>query len=1057
METINLDLAKSNQDLLNTSTAPYENYSYGLENVLSTNNNQEAIQHEQILFIDSTVRDYQKLINNLAQPTEVIVLDSQRDGIVQITESLQQYDDLNAIHIVSHGDIGELSLGNSKLNQNTLNNYADDLINWGNSIGDRGDILLYGCNVGGDISGAKFVENLAQYTTADILASTDLTGSTHLGGDWDLEFAVGDINTNLAFKAEITQDYQYVLNDFFNNIPIFDNGTVFESFPPDVVLPGSDLPSAPIRLELNQTFGAPNIELNPPFLFDPSIVINNSDFRVDYVPFDFNFIGNSSNSNGSTVNFTQAENQPFSLNFINGDSFFRPSSNYNYDNAFINSLIFPFDASSLNFNPTNFEFTSVSLNEINPLDPDFDSITFKFDEGSFDFSSLTSNKLLAFEFSERVANASNLEYNNLVQLTNNFSFEATAVTFRADSITFDFKPKTLNFDPGAFAANANLYDYKLSAADFNAGVTVEQFNASDYRALNYAFAGDELFDSAYYSGSNDISENMNPFADYIENGYRAGRDPHPLFGVNYYFNNNPDVRDSGSEPLQHYVNQGFKEGRDPHGLFDTSYYNETNPDVAAAGVNPLLHYVTFGNSENVSSRDPNRIFDNSYYNQMNPDVAASGMSALEHYWLFGWRESLPENNNPNVLRDPNPFFSSSDYLEIHDDVRLATYDLPSANPVQHSLEFGNNGTVLQENRITHKIFQSENIAKVTRRITPDSDPQEILAAQKEFNKANLDLSIREDGTFEVSQIRAIDDIVNPYTAAAVVLTVLVGGAILFRDITNDGDLDFDWEFNFDGSSDDSDLSIISGYTVVPENSISDSVVNINFRDPSLEDLLSGTRAFPGQTESERRVDIFIPPAVEGVEDYTIFPEDGIFLPSTTGFPRGDALLEDLLNNGLFLGGEETAEGSYVLASGVTVIGTPDVPEELPQSIRLGQLEGGGTIRFLGGNSQGIEGFFTPTGTTEEKPFSLKSFNQVGKLRNTIRRINDNATQIQNAGITDPVLLRIEINQFSVEEIKNFVDNGPIKNFPSEGIFEKIYFDAADGTVLVDSTGTFIIN
>ena len=70
-------------------------------------------------------------------------------------------------------------------------------------------------------------------------------------------------------------------------------------------------------------------------------------------------------------------------------------------------------------------------------------------------------------------------------------------------------------------------------------------------------------------------------------------------------------------------------------------------------------------------------------------------------------------------------------------------------------------------------------------------------------------------------------------------------------------------------------------------------------------------------------------------------------------------------------------------------------------------------------------------------------------------LNENGVQIQNAGITDPVLLRIEMKQFSAEEIKNFVDNGPVKNIPSEGIFEKIYFDAGDGTVEVNSEGTFI--
>ena len=90
--------------------------------------------------------------------------------------------------------------------------------------------------------------------------------------------------------------------------------------------------------------------------------------------------------------------------------------------------------------------------------------------------------------------------------------------------------------------------------------------------------------------------------------------------------------------------------------------------------------------------------------------------------------------------------------------------------------------------------------------------------------------------------------------------------------------------------------------------------DISYVDPSLSNLLTGTRAFPGQTESEIAVEIFNPPVIDGVEDFTIFPEEGIFLPSPTGFPKGDETLEALLNDGVFLGGTESPQGAYVLAS-----------------------------------------------------------------------------------------------------------------------------------------------
>ena len=149
------------------------------------------------------------------------------------------------------------------------------------------------------------------------------------------------------------------------------------------------------------------------------------------------------------VDFSQAENQPFSLNFTNGNfSWLENAPDYNYDKPKINSLVFPFDASSLNFNPSNFEFTSISLNEFNTFNSGDDSITFKFAAGTFDFSSLTSRSSLPFQFTSNVAEFYEVEYNNIVRLGDNVTFDATGVTFRSDSITFDYQPRTLSFNPG---------------------------------------------------------------------------------------------------------------------------------------------------------------------------------------------------------------------------------------------------------------------------------------------------------------------------------------------------------------------------------------------------------------------------------------------------------------------------------------------------------------------------------------------------------------------------------------------------------------------------------
>ena len=60
METSEINITKPDRDLFDTSTPPYENYSYGLETALLTDKNQEIYSGGRLLFIDDTVEDYQR-------------------------------------------------------------------------------------------------------------------------------------------------------------------------------------------------------------------------------------------------------------------------------------------------------------------------------------------------------------------------------------------------------------------------------------------------------------------------------------------------------------------------------------------------------------------------------------------------------------------------------------------------------------------------------------------------------------------------------------------------------------------------------------------------------------------------------------------------------------------------------------------------------------------------------------------------------------------------------------------------------------------------------------
>ena len=144
---------------------------------------------------------------------EIIILDSDRDGIEQITEVLAQYDDVSSIHVVSHGAAGVLRLGNSIVDRNKLEEYSQSLRAWQNSMVEGGDILLYGCNVARGELGIGFITELSRFTGADVAASTDASGAKSHGGDWILEYTSGVIESTPLFQASELSDYNYLLED----------------------------------------------------------------------------------------------------------------------------------------------------------------------------------------------------------------------------------------------------------------------------------------------------------------------------------------------------------------------------------------------------------------------------------------------------------------------------------------------------------------------------------------------------------------------------------------------------------------------------------------------------------------------------------------------------------------------------------------------------------------------------------------------------------------------------------------------------------------------------
>ena len=172
--------------------------SYDTKIAAETSNN----KIKEIAFVDAGIKNSDSLLREIDPNVDIVLIDSQRDGVEQIAETLATQKDIGAIHILSHGRPGILDLGATKLSAaSMLSNHADEMAVIRGALSQNADILIYGCNFAQDTHGARAVELLAAATGADVVASDNLTGAVALGGDWDMEVQLGVIET-----AQISAD-----------------------------------------------------------------------------------------------------------------------------------------------------------------------------------------------------------------------------------------------------------------------------------------------------------------------------------------------------------------------------------------------------------------------------------------------------------------------------------------------------------------------------------------------------------------------------------------------------------------------------------------------------------------------------------------------------------------------------------------------------------------------------------------------------------------------------------------------------------------------------------
>ncbi|MDD2176218.1 DUF4347 domain-containing protein [Acidovorax sp. D2M1] len=165
----------------------------------------------ELVVIDGSIADKATLYRGLKPGVVAVEIDPSLPGLPQLADALRGHRNLAAIHVVSHASAGVLLLGNSRITPENAHEELAALSTLREAVRPGADLLFYGCDLAASSEGSALLDILQQQTGLDVAASSNLTGSTTLGGDWNLEVVRGSIETTMAFSDKAMKDFSHVL------------------------------------------------------------------------------------------------------------------------------------------------------------------------------------------------------------------------------------------------------------------------------------------------------------------------------------------------------------------------------------------------------------------------------------------------------------------------------------------------------------------------------------------------------------------------------------------------------------------------------------------------------------------------------------------------------------------------------------------------------------------------------------------------------------------------------------------------------------------------------
>ena len=123
---------------------------------------------KEIVFIDSGVDDYQTIVNAIDSSKSIYLIDANENGFLKMQNILQDQSEIDAVHIIGHASAGQVVLGNSILNADTINAFSSTLQSIGNSLTQEGDLLFYGCNLAQGEQGKLLLQQIGNLSLIHI-------------------------------------------------------------------------------------------------------------------------------------------------------------------------------------------------------------------------------------------------------------------------------------------------------------------------------------------------------------------------------------------------------------------------------------------------------------------------------------------------------------------------------------------------------------------------------------------------------------------------------------------------------------------------------------------------------------------------------------------------------------------------------------------------------------------------------------------------------------------------------------------------------------------------